>query len=75
MNEYNFTGVGDDGKVRYLEASQKTPLRLKLTAMGTPGHGSTPRPDSAVDKLIEALARIVSYQTPLKVEPVVCPSS
>jgi acetylornithine deacetylase/succinyl-diaminopimelate desuccinylase-like protein len=30
-----------------------------------------PRPDSAVVKLIEALHRIVSYQTPLKVEPVV----
>ncbi|MGH7167083.1 MAG: M20/M25/M40 family metallo-hydrolase [Nitrospiraceae bacterium] len=71
LNEYNFIAVGDDGKVRYygVEASQKSPLWLKLTATGTPGHGSTPRPDSAVNKLIEALARIVSYQTPLKVEP------
>jgi len=71
LNEYNFIAVGDDGRARYygVEASQKTPFWLKLTATGTPGHGSTPRPDSAVNKLIQALARIVSYQTPLKVEP------
>jgi acetylornithine deacetylase/succinyl-diaminopimelate desuccinylase-like protein len=73
LNEFSFIAVGDDGKVRYygVETSQKTPLWLKLTAMGNPGHGSTPRPDSAVNRLIEALHRIVSYQTPLKVEPVV----
>ena len=71
LNEYNYIAVGDDGKVRYygVEAWQKTPLWLKLTATGTSGHGSMPRHDSAVHKLIEALARIVSYQTPLKVEP------
>lgn len=73
LNEANFIAVGDDGKVRYygVEASQKAPLWLKLTATSTPGHGSMPRPDSAVIKLIEALHRVAGYQTPLKVEPVV----
>jgi acetylornithine deacetylase/succinyl-diaminopimelate desuccinylase-like protein len=73
LNEFNFIAVGDDGKVRYygVEAAQKTPLWLKLTATGTPGHGSVPRSDSAVNKLIAALHRIANYQTPLKVEPVV----
>jgi acetylornithine deacetylase/succinyl-diaminopimelate desuccinylase-like protein len=49
--------------------TEKAPLWLKLTATGTPGHGSRPRPDSAVVKLIEALHRIAGYRTPLKVEP------
>ncbi|MCI0400577.1 MAG: M20/M25/M40 family metallo-hydrolase [Gammaproteobacteria bacterium] len=73
LNEFSFISVGDDGKVLHydVEIFQKAPLWLKLTATGTPGHGSMPRPDSAVVKLIEALHRIVSYQTPLKVEPVV----
>lgn len=73
LNEFGFIAVGDNGKVRYygVETSQKTPLWLKLTAMGDPGHGSMPRSDSAVNRLIEALHRIISYQTPLKVEPVV----
>jgi acetylornithine deacetylase/succinyl-diaminopimelate desuccinylase-like protein len=73
LNEFNFIAVDDNGKVRYygVEAAQKTPLWLKLTATGTPGHGSVPRSDSAVNKLIAALHRIANYQTPLKVEPVV----
>jgi acetylornithine deacetylase/succinyl-diaminopimelate desuccinylase-like protein len=73
LTEFGFISVGDDGKVRYYGAypAEKTPLWLKLTATGTPGHGSGPRPDSAVTKLIEALHRIVGYQTALTVEPVV----
>ena len=49
--------------------SEKTPFWLKLTATGAPGHGSMPRPDSAVNKLIAALHRLLNYQTPLKVVP------
>lgn len=73
LNEFGGISVSDDGKVRYYGAypAEKTPLWLKLTATGTPGHGSGPRPDSAVTKLIEALHRIVGYQTALTVEPVV----
>lgn len=60
-----------DGKVWYygVTVSEKTPFWLKLTATGTPGHGSVPRPDSAVNKLIAALYRLMNYQTPLKVVP------
>ena len=73
LNEFGFISVGDDGKVRFYGAypAEKTPLWLKLTATGTPGHGSGPRPDSAVTRLIEALHRIVGYQTALNVEPIV----
>ncbi len=60
-----------EGKVWYygVTVSEKTPFWLKLTATGTPGHGSMPRPDSAVNRLIAALYRLMSYQTPLKVVP------
>lgn len=73
LNEFSYIAADDDGKVRYygVEAAQKTPLWLKLTATGTPGHGSVPRPDSAVIRLVEALHRVANYRAPLKVEPVV----
>lgn len=60
-----------DGKVWYygVTVSEKTPLWLKLTATGTPGHGSMPRSDSAVNKLVAALYRLMSYQSPFKVVP------
>jgi acetylornithine deacetylase/succinyl-diaminopimelate desuccinylase-like protein len=72
INEFGFISLGDDGKARYYGASpaEKAPFWLKLTASGTPGHGSAPRPDSAVLKLVEALHRIAGYQTTLSVDPV-----
>ena len=72
LNEFGFIAVGDDGKARYYGASpaEKAPFWLKLTATGMPGHGSSPRPDSAVLKLVEALHRIAGYQTALSVDPV-----
>lgn len=73
LNEFGWIVTGDDGKVRYYAAypAEKVPFWLKLTAIGTPGHGSAPRPDSAVVKLVEALHRIAAYKTPLKVEDIV----
>ena len=73
LNEGGHIYVGPDGKVLHYDVgtAEKTPFWLKLTVVGKPGHGSVPRPDSAVTRLIEALHRVVSYQTPLKAEPVV----
>jgi acetylornithine deacetylase/succinyl-diaminopimelate desuccinylase-like protein len=73
LNEFGSIVTGDDGKVLYYAAypAEKVPFWLKLTATGTPGHGSRPIPDSAVMKLVEALHRIAAYKTPLKVEDVV----
>jgi acetylornithine deacetylase/succinyl-diaminopimelate desuccinylase-like protein len=45
------------------------PLGIRLVATGTPGHGSAPRADSAVNRLVAAVQRIVTYQTPFKVLP------
>lgn len=73
VNESGGISANADGSVRYygVTPAEKVPLWLKLTATGTPGHGSRPRADSAVVKLIEALHRIVEYRTALDVEPIV----
>lgn len=63
----------EDGKVRYVgvDVGEKTPLWLHITAHGRPGHGSRPIPESAPNRLIRALNRVIRYQTPLRVLPVV----
>jgi len=71
LNEGGGIRVGEDGKARVYNVSvaEKTPLWLKLTAGGTPGHGSTPGSNLAVNRLIAALNRVMSYQSPIKVVP------
>jgi len=53
-----------------IEAAQKRPYWLRLTASGQPGHGSSPRTTSATTKLIAALNNIAN--TPF--EPHVTPA-
>ncbi len=49
----------DDGTTVFeVSAVEKTPFWLRLTASGQPGHGSTPRGMSAVDRLVRALDRV-----------------
>lgn len=62
-----------NGKVRYVgvDVGEKTPLWLHITAHGRPGHGSRPIPDAAPNRLVRALNRLLQYQTPLRVLPVV----
>ena len=59
------------GRPRFFSVSlsEKVPLPIRLVATGTPGHGSAPRADSAVNRLVAAVHRIVTYQTPFKVLP------
>lgn len=63
----------DNGKVRYVgvDVGEKTTYWLHVVAHGQPGHGSRPNPDSAPNRLVHALDRILAYQTPLRVLPVV----
>ncbi|HEX5606480.1 MAG TPA: M20/M25/M40 family metallo-hydrolase, partial [Candidatus Binatia bacterium] len=71
FNEGGGIRVGEDGRARVYSVSvaEKTPLWLRLTATGTPGHASAPGNDIAVHKLIAALNRIMRYQSPIKVVP------
>ncbi len=49
--------------------TEKTPGWIRLVATGTPGHGSVPKPDSAVNRLIAALERLRTYRSPLRLTP------
>jgi acetylornithine deacetylase/succinyl-diaminopimelate desuccinylase-like protein len=62
-----------DGKVRYIgvDVGEKIPYWLHVVAHGRPGHGSRPIPDSAPNRLVRALDRILAYRTPYKLLPVV----
>ncbi len=63
----------ENGKVKYVgvDVGEKTTFWLHVVAHGTPGHASRPNPDSAPNRLVRALDRILAYRTPLKVLPVV----
>jgi acetylornithine deacetylase/succinyl-diaminopimelate desuccinylase-like protein len=63
----------ENGKVKYVgvDVGEKTTYWLHVVAHGRPGHASRPIPDSAPNRLIRALDRILAYRTPLRVLPVV----
>jgi acetylornithine deacetylase/succinyl-diaminopimelate desuccinylase-like protein len=63
----------ENGMVKYVgvDVGEKTTFWLHVVAHGRPGHGSRPIADSAPNRLVCALNRILTYRTPLKVLPVV----
>jgi len=63
----------ENGRVRYVgvDVGEKTTYWLKVVAHGRPGHGSRPNADSAPNRLVRALNKIIAYRTPLRVLPVV----
>lgn len=65
--------VEGDGQVLAvgLSPGEKAPAWLQLTALGQAGHASVPRADSAVNRLIRALNRLLDWSPPLKVTLVV----
>ena len=62
-----------NGKVVYVgvDVGEKTTYWLHVVAHGRPGHGSRPIVDSAPNRLVRALDRILAYRTPLRLLPVV----
>lgn len=71
LNEGGDGTIDAAGKRFSIEVTQKTPLWLKLTARGRAGHGSTPPPASAVNRLIRALYRLQTYEFAPRVVPAV----
>jgi acetylornithine deacetylase/succinyl-diaminopimelate desuccinylase-like protein len=63
----------ENGRVKYIgvDVGEKTVFWLHVVAHGRAGHASRPNPDSAPNRLVGALERILAYQTPLRVLPVV----
>jgi acetylornithine deacetylase/succinyl-diaminopimelate desuccinylase-like protein len=55
-----------DGKVQYVgvQASEKVQYNVIVTATGSSGHGSLPKPDNAVVHLAAAVQKLGTYQVP-----------
>jgi acetylornithine deacetylase/succinyl-diaminopimelate desuccinylase-like protein len=61
-----------DGREEFgIEVTQKVPLWLRLVATGHPGHGSTPRVQSAVTSLIRALGNVQNHRLTPRIVPAV----
>lgn len=72
LNEGGEGDLGENGQISFgIEVTQKTPFWIKLTSVGKPGHGSTPPPASAVNRLIRALDRLQTYEFAPRVVPAV----
>jgi acetylornithine deacetylase/succinyl-diaminopimelate desuccinylase-like protein len=75
--EYLLTEGGDNllegGSVKIVgvDVAEKAPFWLRLTATGLPGHGSRPVADSASNRLIRAMNRMLDWETPVKLLPAV----
>ena len=75
--EYLLTEGGDNllegAGVKFVgvDVAEKAPFWLQLRATGQPGHGSRPMADSAPNRLVRAMAKIIDYQTPVKLLPAV----
>jgi acetylornithine deacetylase/succinyl-diaminopimelate desuccinylase-like protein len=57
-----------DGRVRYVEVTttEKVGRGARLVARGTAGHGSRPRPDNAIVRLANAVAKIAAWEPPVR---------
>ena len=56
------------GKVQYVgvATTEKVPRPILLSAKGTSGHGSRPRPDNAITHLAGAVAKVGTWQPPMR---------
>jgi len=57
-----------DGRILYvgIATMEKVPRPARLVAKGSPGHGSRPRPDNAITHLAAAVAKMGTFQMPMR---------
>src|SRR5271156_2599680 len=72
INEGGENLLEANGHVKYVgvDVGEKAAFWLHVVAHGRSGHGSLPIADSAPNRLVQALNRIIAYRTPLEVLPV-----
>src|SRR5207247_6844631 len=61
--------AGFKAPLGHIVISEKTGLPLALTAKSAPGHGSMPWPDTAPNRLVRALDRLLAAERPPRVLP------
>lgn len=73
LNEGGSIVLKDEGNPHHYEVSvaQKVVAQFSLKATGKSGHGSIPHGDNAAEKLVRAIHKLLSYQTPMRLTPLV----
>ena len=61
----------ENGRIQFfgVDTAEKAPFWLRLVATGTPGHGSRPKRNAASHRLARAIARVVDWETPIRIIP------
>jgi acetylornithine deacetylase/succinyl-diaminopimelate desuccinylase-like protein len=57
------------GAIYGIGVAEKAPFWIRVMATGRGGHGSVPIPDSAPDRLVKALYRVVNWEPPIHLIP------
>ena len=67
INEGGFAfDIASGLRVFQIQTAEKIPSRVTLTAHGTAGHGSLPRPDNPVVHLARAITRVADADQPIR---------
>lgn len=71
LNEGGYNRLTAEGLTRYfgIGVTEKVPYWVRITAHGSPGHGSVPRPDNPAERIARALGRIAGWRTPIRLTP------
>ncbi|GAA3984082.1 M20/M25/M40 family metallo-hydrolase [Actinomadura viridis] len=63
-------GGGAAGRRIYpIATGERGTMWMRLTARGTPGHGSKPAPDNAVAEMAHAISRLAAHRWPVRITP------
>jgi acetylornithine deacetylase/succinyl-diaminopimelate desuccinylase-like protein len=54
-----------------ISTAEKGVCQVKLTCSGPPGHGSTPHGHNALEKMVQALNRVLTGENPIVVTPLI----
>ncbi len=60
----------EPGRIYNIQTLEKVPTRAVLTAHGTAGHGSLPRPDNPVVRLARAISKLAEADQPVRMNSV-----
>ncbi|MFF5264020.1 M20/M25/M40 family metallo-hydrolase [Actinomadura viridis] len=62
-------GGGAGRRIYPIATGERGTMWMRLTARGTPGHGSKPAPDNAVAEMAHAISRLASHRWPVRITP------
>ena len=61
--------MGKEASIFGVATNEKDICWLKLTSVGTPGHGSRPHRDNSAVHLVNALSKLAAWERPVKITP------